>query len=86
MTRGGIMPRGVQIPPLPLSPFSLPDTASAETVCTPITLTVSGYEIVTTETMYTLIAQLSCDQVCSDVQWLRSLPAGHTVETALTVS
>ncbi len=26
--------------------------------------------IVATETIYTLIAQLSCDQVCSDFQWL----------------
>ncbi len=26
--------------------------------------------IVTTETIYTLIAQPSCDQVCIDFQWL----------------
>ncbi len=31
----------------------------------------AGTAIVATETIYTLIAQLSCDQVCSDFQWLR---------------
>jgi|GEM_PF-757817 len=32
--------------------------------------------IVTTATIYTLIAQLSCDQVCSDLQWLLYLAVG----------
>jgi len=46
--------------------FSAPERLAAESS----TRSELNWSIVATETIYTLIATQSCDQVCSDLQWL----------------